>query len=118
MAKIFFSKKVITIKLEGIKKFLALKGTIKIPLRCIKRVSTEPVKWLIFTPKAGTNFPGVLMAGTFFQREGMVFYYTKNPKKCIILSLDGHRFSKVVIEVNNKLKTANQIRHFIKEYKS
>ena len=113
MAKIIVKKNHIEIKLEGIKKFLALKGTLKIPLKCIKNVSTTPVKWLIFTPKAGTNFPGVIMAGTFFRKEGMVFYYVRDLKNCITLSLKDHRYAKVIIEVDDKSKTSKEIRNLI-----
>ena len=113
MAKIFIKKNSIEIKLEGIKKFLALKGTLKIPLRCIKKISTTPAKWLIFTPKSGTNFPGVIMAGTFFRREGMVFYYVRDLKNCITLSLANHKYAKVVIEVDDKTKTAKEIRNLL-----
>ena len=118
MAKISYTKTAVEIKLEGIKKFLALKGSLKIPFRCIKQVSSKPANWLIFTPKAGTNFPGLIMAGTFFRRNGMVFYYVRDLKKCITLSLKDHRYSQVIIEVDDKNKTAQEIRDLVKDSKS
>ena len=114
MVKVSISNKGVSIKLEGIKKFFALKGTLNIPLKNIKSVSTLPVKWLIFTPKAGTNFPGIIMAGTFFRREGMVFYYVKDLKKCLTLTLKDHTYHKVIIEVEDKVKTAKEIRIMLK----
>jgi hypothetical protein len=55
------------------------------------------------------------MAGTFFRREGMVFYYVRDPKKCISLTLDNHRYRKVVVQVDDKEKTAEKIRQIIKK---
>jgi len=109
LVKVTITKNQVSIDLRGIMKFLAVKGSLKIPIKCIKNVSTEPVKWLIFTPKAGTNLPGLFMAGTFFRRRGMEFYYLKNPKKCIVLTLINHRYSKAIVEVPDKTKTAEKI---------
>jgi hypothetical protein len=116
MVKISITKTAIIINFEGFKKFLALKNNLRIPLSCVKSVSTVPVKWLMFTPKAGTNFPGMIMAGTFFRREGITFYYVKDLKKCITLSLQNHRYSKIVIQVEQKDDFALKIRKAVKEF--
>ena len=116
MVKFSITKTAVIVDFEGYKKFLALKNNLRIPLYCIKSVITTPVKWLIFTPKAGTNFPGLIMAGTFFRREGVTFYYVRDLKKCITLSLKNHRYSKVVIQVENKEELASKIRKTVKEY--
>ncbi|MDH3277259.1 MAG: PH domain-containing protein [Nitrosopumilus sp.] len=118
MVKISITKTAIIINFESFKKFLALKNNLRIPLSCVKSVSTLPVKWLIFTPKAGTNFPGLIMAGTFFRKEGITFYYVKDLKKCITLSLKDHRYSKVVIQVKQKDDLALKIRRAVKEFSS
>lgn len=70
MPKIITDKNGITIQLEGVKKFLSLKGEIKIPWKSLTRISYKNPKWLIFTPKMGTNLPAIIMAGTFFRRKG------------------------------------------------
>jgi len=110
MTKISITKTAVILNFEGYKKFLALKNNLRIPFSCIKSLSTLPVKWLIFTPKAGTNFPGLLMAGTFFRREGITFYYVSDLTKCLTLSLQNHRYSKVVIQVENKEEMASKLR--------
>lgn len=118
MVKISITKTAIIVNFEGFKKFLALKNNLRIPLSCVKSVSTAPAKWLIFTPKAGTNFPGLIMAGTFFRREGITFYYVKDLKKCITLSLKNHRYSKIVIQVEQKNELALKIRKAVKEFQT
>jgi len=116
MVKISITKTSVVVKFEGYKKFLALKNNLRIPLTCIKSVSTQPVKWLIFTPKIGTNFPGLIMAGLFFRKEGTVFYFVRDLRECISISLQNHRYSKVVIQVDNKKKTAIKIKNALKEF--
>ena len=118
MVKLSITKNAIIVNFEGYKKFLALKNKLIIPLSCVKSVSTAPVTWLLFTPKAGTNFPGLIMAGTFFRREGITFYYVRDLKKCITLSLQNHRYTKVVIQVEQKDEIASQIRKAVKEFQS
>ncbi len=95
MVKISITKTAVIVNFESYKKILALKNNLRIPFSCIKSISTVPAKWLIFTPKAGTNLPRVIMAGTFFRREGIAFYYVKDLKKCITISLQNHRYSKL-----------------------
>ena len=116
MVKISITKTAIIVKFEGYKKFLALKNNLRIPLVCIKSVSTQPVKWLVFTPKIGTNFPGLIMAGIFFRKEGRVFYFVRDLNECISLSLQNHRYSKVVIQVDDKKNTAIEIKKALKEF--
>ena len=118
MVKMSITKSSIIINFEGYKKFLSLKNKLRIPISLVKSVSTSPVKWLIFTPKVGTNVPGVIMAGTFFRREGTTFYYARDLQKCITLSLKHHKFSKVIIQVEDKKDAAIRIRRAIKEFQN
>lgn len=115
MAKIFFTGDTLVLKLEGAKKVLALKDTVKVPLRCIKSVTSDEVPFKLFygLRRPGTHLPGVIVAGTFFTRGGKTFYYMRNRKKCITLHLKNHEYSQVIFEVEDKEKTAEQIRNRI-----
>lgn len=104
MPKIIPDEKGVAIQLEGIKKILSLKGEIKIHYRSIKKISGIKPKWLIFTPKMGTNFPAILMTGTFFRRNGKSFYYIQHLDNCITFSLKNHQFMELVVEVKDKQK--------------
>ena len=46
MVKVELGKEYVTFKLEGSQKFLALKSSVRIPLKKIDTVSTETVKTL------------------------------------------------------------------------
>lgn len=112
MVSVTVGRENVTLKLGGSKKFLALKGSIVIPLSKISKVSTEQVRtfWLP-RMRIGTHMPGVLMAGTFWVREGKMFYYVRDPSKCVTLHLKGHEYKKVVVEVQgDKEAVASRVR--------
>lgn len=117
MVTISVGKEVVTIRLEGAKKILAIKSRIIIPLDNITKVSTEQVKpvWL---PKGrlGTHVPGVFMAGTFWLRKGgKTFYYVRDFSNCITLTLKNHEYSKVIVQIGkDKEAAASKIRAAIK----
>jgi hypothetical protein len=58
------------------------------------------------------------MPGTFFRREAITFYYVRNLIKCITLSLKNYRYTKVVIQVEQKDEIASKIRKAVKEFQS
>lgn len=109
MVKVSILHGQLTVKLEGTKKFLALKSTIKIPLKSIKSVSLKPPKWIFLGVRAGTHIPGVMMAGTFWTRQGKQFYYVRDPKKCVTLTLHDHEYSNVVFQVDDHVAVAARI---------
>ena len=117
MPKIIHDEKGITIQLEGIKKVLSLKGEIKIPWKSISKISADKPKWLIFTPKSGTNLPAVLMAGTFYRRKGKSFYYVRHLDKCLTISLKNHQFVEIVIEVRDRDKQLAKLVDLLKKSK-
>jgi hypothetical protein len=61
--------------------------------------------WRIPRPRAdggmdaGTNIPGVITAGTFLQRGGVVFWDVHNPEKTVVISLRDERYKSLVVEV-------------------
>jgi hypothetical protein len=112
MVSIIVGKDAVTIRLQGAKKFLAIKSKIVIPLQNITKVSTEKVKPLWFPEmRLGAHFPGVFMAGTFWLRKGgKTFYYVSDFSNCITLSLKNHEYSKVIVQVRGKEEIADRIR--------
>jgi hypothetical protein len=49
----------------------------------------------------GTNVPGVITAGTFYQDGKRVFWDVHNPEKTIVIDLHDERYNKLVVEVEN-----------------
>jgi hypothetical protein len=114
MVKVSVGSDAVTLRLEGAKKFLAVKSKITIPLANIVKVSTEQVKplWLP-RMRLGAHVPGVFMAGTFWVKQGKTFYYVRDFTKCITLHLKKHEYSKVIVQVDDKESVARRIRDAI-----
>jgi hypothetical protein len=102
------------LELKGLDKLWAFKSQLDIPLRHIRSVRHDPEAasgWWHGIRMPGTNVPGVLTAGTFDQRDGQrVFWDVHNPEKSIIIELHDDRFDELVIEVNDPLIAADQIK--------
>ena len=50
---------------------------------------------------AGTEIPGLLTAGTYYQHGDWVFYDVHDPEKTIVLELEHERYKRLVIEVED-----------------
>jgi len=116
MVQVTFSRESLILVLEGHERFLALKREVRIPLRCIRAVSTSPVARRVWRGLRfpGTEVPGVFVAGTFYNRTGKswakTFYYMRHPAACVSLDLVGHEYDRVVFETRNKERVAATIR--------
>jgi hypothetical protein len=47
----------------------------------------------------GTNVPGVIAAGTFYQDGKRVFWDVHHPEKTIVIDLHDERYNELVVEV-------------------
>ena len=93
---------------EGWDKFWALKSQLEIPLAHITsvRVDPEPARgWWHGFRLPGSQIPGVLTAGTFYQSDGAVFYDVHDPERTIVLELDHEHYKRLVIEVGDPPET-------------
>jgi hypothetical protein len=89
-------------EVEGWDKLWALKSRLEIPLAHIRsaRVDPEPARgWWHGLRLPGTQVPGVLTAGTFYQSGGAVFYDVHDPEGTIVVELDHEHYQRLVIEV-------------------
>jgi hypothetical protein len=50
---------------------------------------------------AGTNIPGLLTAGTFYQHEGAIFFDVHDPERTIVFELEHERYRRLVVEVKD-----------------
>ncbi len=64
--------------------------------------------WIVV--RVGTHIPKVFMAGTFWTKEGKIFYYVRDASKCITLELKDHNHDLAVIEVEARGDVAEQLR--------
>ncbi len=111
----------IIIEMEGIDKILALKSHLKIPINHISSVSQntkDAKKWLGIKgikKIAGSNLPGIISEGTFYDNE-MVFLEIHHPEKTISIFLKDEKYKEIIIEVNNANQIINDINRLINKH--
>ncbi len=92
----------LTLHVRGADKLWAFKSSLEIPLVHIARVRADPQAargWYHGIRLPGTNVPGVITAGTFYQDGKRVFWDVHHPEKTIVIDLHDERFNQLVVEV-------------------
>jgi hypothetical protein len=91
-------------EVEGWDKLWALRSQLEIPISHIRavRVDPEPARgWWHGLRMPGTQIPGVLTAGTFYQSDGVVFYDVHDPERTIVIELEHEHYTRLVMEVED-----------------
>ena len=101
-------------EVKGWDKLWAFKGKLELPLKHIRNVYYDPratAGWWHGIKLAGTNVPGILTAGTFYERNGeKVFWDVHDPQQTIVIELHDERYSELIVEVENPQAALEQIR--------
>ena len=87
---------------RGADKLWALKSSLEIPLRHIAGIRADPSVahgWWHGIRLPGTNIPGVLTAGTFYQHGKRVFWDVHNPENTVVIELRDERYDELIVEV-------------------
>jgi hypothetical protein len=103
-------------EVEGWDKLWALKSQLEIPLAHVRaaRVDPEPAQgWWHGLRLPGTQIPGLLTAGTFYQSDGAVFYDVHDPDRTIVIDLDHEHYRRLVIEVSDPTSTVAMLQSAI-----
>ena len=90
------------LNVRGTDKLWAFKSSLEIPLVHITGVRADPEfarGWWHGVRMPGTNVPGVITAGTFYQDGKRVFWDVHHPEKTIVIDLHDERFNELVVEV-------------------
>ena len=86
----------------GADKLWALKSSLEIPLVHIAGIRADPEVargWWHGIRLPGTNVPGVITAGTFYQEGRRVFWDVHNPENTIVIDLHDDRYNQLIVEV-------------------
>jgi hypothetical protein len=92
------------IHVKGADQLWAFRSTLEIPLAHIAGVRTDPSiadGWWKGLKLMGTNLPGVISAGTFYQHGKTVFWDVHHGEKAIILDLHDERYDELIVEVED-----------------
>ena len=92
----------LTLNIRGADKLWAFKSSLEIPLVHIAGVRADPETargWYHGIRMPGTNLPGVITAGTFYQDGRRVFWDVHDPEKTVAIDLHDERYSQLIVEV-------------------
>jgi hypothetical protein len=92
----------LTLHIRGTDKLWAFKSSLEIPLLHIAGVRADPEAargWWHGIRMPGTNVPGVITAGTFYQDGKRVFWDVHDPGKTIVIDLHDDRYNQLIVEV-------------------
>jgi hypothetical protein len=103
-------------EVEGWDKLWALKSQLEIPLAHIRSVRADPEPargWWHGLRLPGTQIPGLLTAGSFYQSDGFVFYDVHDPERTVVIELDHEHYQRLVIEVGDPDGVVERLRSAI-----
>jgi hypothetical protein len=92
------------LRVEGADKIFALKSELTIPLKHITDIRMDEAVvrgWWHGLRFPGTNIPGVITAGTFYQDGKRVFWDIHHPEAAVVISLTHEAYNELVIEVED-----------------
>lgn len=113
MTTIEISSGDLIVRIEGLDRFFACKSEIRVPLAHVTAVgsgtatarnASRPSRMV------GTNVPGILRAGTCYERVGRVFWDVHKAERAIEIELKDDRYAKLVIEVADPAASIAAIR--------
>lgn len=96
----------------GADKLWSLKSHLEIPLVHIAgvRADTEVARsWWHGLRMPGTNLPGVITAGTFYQDGKRVFWDVHHPENTIVIGLHDEKYNELIVEVADPQAAINLI---------
>ena len=102
MVDLSISEGNLVLHVRGADKLWAFKSALQIPLVRIAEIRTDPDVahgWWHGLRMPGTNIPGVLTAGTFYQDGKRVFWDVHNPDNTVVIELRDERYNELIVEV-------------------
>lgn len=90
------------VNVRGADKVWAFKSSLEIPLVHITGVRMDPEitsDWFHGLRLPGTNLPGVITAGTYYQDGKRVFWDVHHPQRAIVIDLRDESYDRLVVEV-------------------
>jgi hypothetical protein len=94
----------LVLHVRGADKFWALKSMLEIPLQHLAGVRADPKiarGWWHGLKLIGTDLPGVLWAGTFYQHGKRIFWDVHDPENTIVIELRHEKYGELIVEVRD-----------------
>src|SRR6476659_4530514 len=103
----------VRLDVEGWDRLWSFKSQLEIPVAHIRAVRADPEPargWWHGVRLPGTQIPGILTAGTFYQSEGAVFYDVHDTENTVVIELDHEHYHRLVIEVDHPAGVVESLR--------
>jgi len=102
MVDLSISEDKLLLHVRGADRLWALKSSLEIPLQHVAAVRADSSVAHgryhgIRMP--GTQIPGVITAGTFYQHGKRVFWDVHNPDNAVVIELRDERYNELIVEV-------------------
>ena len=94
----------LVLNVRGADQLWAFKSSLEIPLQHVAGIRADAgiaKGWWHGWRLPGTNIPGVLTAGTFYQDGKRVFWDVHNPDNTVVIELRDERYNQLVVEVED-----------------
>jgi hypothetical protein len=102
MVDLTIANGILSLHVHGADRLWALKSSLEIPLQHIIGIRADPAVahgWWHGVRMPGTNVPGVITAGTFYQDGQRVFWDVHHPENTIVIGLRDERYNELIVEV-------------------
>jgi hypothetical protein len=104
MAEVELAQDTLIVHVRGMDQLWALKSRLEIPFSHVVGAQADPQeaqRWWRGIRSGGTQIPGVITAGTFYQEGERVFWDVHNPEKTVVIKLKDERYARLIIEVED-----------------
>lgn len=104
MVDLSIAEGTLMLHVRGADKLWAFKGSLEVPLAHVAGARADPEVargWYHGIRMPGTNLPGVITAGTFYQHGNRVFWDVHHPEKTIVIDLHDERYNELIVEVDD-----------------
>jgi hypothetical protein len=105
---------------QGWHKLWALKTHIDVPVAKVRAVRADPEAarggFYRGLRLPGTYLPGVITAGTYYKGGERTFWDVRRPEGAIVIELEGARFARLIVEVEDPAYTVRRIETAMRVY--
>jgi hypothetical protein len=103
MAKLLVTDDAVTVSLSVIEKAEALHGDVSVPRTAVvsARVVPDGLDEVHGLRMPGTGLPGVIMVGTWRDKQGVTFAVCHGRRPAVVLELTGQHYDRLVVTVEN-----------------
>jgi hypothetical protein len=112
MVTISIDGSTLVLEVEGLDKLWSLRSRLEVPLVNVLAIRADPHAtrgWFDGLKVAGSFIPGVLTAGTFYERDGLVFWDVHEPANAVAIELAHERYRRLIVEVADPAATVRLV---------